>query len=100
MPEQSKPPVLRFDRVSVSFDGETVLFEVSFQAFESESRVILGAAGSGKTVLLKTAMGLVKPDSGKVFVFEKDISAMREQELFANRGPGPHHRTYHHGAAH
>src|SRR5947209_2200148 len=85
MPEQSKPPVLRFDRVSVSFDGETVLFEVSFQAFESESRVILGAAGSGKTVLLKTAMGLVKPDSGKVFVFEKDISAMREQELFAIR---------------
>jgi phospholipid/cholesterol/gamma-HCH transport system ATP-binding protein len=85
MPEESHPPVLRFDDVTVSFDGVEVLSGLSFAAFESESRVILGAAGSGKTVLLKTAMGLVKPDSGKVYVFDKDISIMREQELFAIR---------------
>ena len=58
------------------------LSDVSFEAYEGETRVILGAAGSGKTVLLKTAMGLVKPDSGKVFVFGQDITAMTEQELF------------------
>ncbi|HXB66642.1 MAG TPA: ATP-binding cassette domain-containing protein [Candidatus Acidoferrales bacterium] len=95
MPEESNPqivkqpvvnqPVLRFDDVTVSFDGEVVLAGVSFAASESESRVILGAAGSGKTVLLKTAMGLVKPDSGKVYVFGKDIGKMKEQELFAIR---------------
>jgi len=85
MPEESQPAVLRFDDVTVSFDGVEVLSAVSFAAFESESRVILGAAGSGKTVLLKTAMGLVKPDSGKVYVFGKDISAMKEQELFTIR---------------
>ena len=56
--------------------------DISFEAFEGESRIILGAAGSGKTVLLKTAMGLTKPDSGKVFVFGQDISAMPEKELF------------------
>ena len=52
--------VLRFENVSVSFDGEPALRDVSFESREGESRVILGAAGSGKTVLLKTAMGLVR----------------------------------------
>jgi phospholipid/cholesterol/gamma-HCH transport system ATP-binding protein len=74
--------VLRFENVTVSFDGETALRDVSFSAREGESRVILGAAGSGKTVILKTAMGLVKPDSGKVLVFDRDISQLREKELF------------------
>jgi phospholipid/cholesterol/gamma-HCH transport system ATP-binding protein len=85
MPDQSHSSVLRFDDVTVSFDGVEVLSGLSFAASEGESRVILGAAGSGKTVLLKTAMGLVKPDSGKVYVFGKDIGTMRERELFAIR---------------
>ena len=74
--------VLRFENVSVSFDGEMALNDISFTAYEGESRVILGAAGSGKTVLLKTAMGLVKPESGKVLVFDRDISTMTEHALF------------------
>ncbi len=52
---------------------------------KSEARVILGAAGSGKTVLLKTAMGLVRPDSGKVFAFGKDLTTLRETQLFEIR---------------
>ncbi len=78
-------PVLRFDHVSVSFDGTPALEDVSFQACEGESRVIMGATGSGKTVLLKTALGLQRPDSGTVYVFGKDISRMRERELFEVR---------------
>ena len=74
--------VLRFENVSVSFDGEMALRDISFAAYEGETRIILGAAGSGKTVLLKTAMGLTKPDSGKVFVFGQDISTMSEKKLF------------------
>jgi len=85
MPEESKSPALRFEDVSVSFDEVKALSNVSFIVLENESRVILGAAGSGKTILLKTAMGLVKPDTGKVSVFGKDISAMTELELFAIR---------------
>src|SRR5579875_2557457 len=80
MPEAPEP-VLRFDDVSVSFDGVPALSHVSFQAFEGESRIILGAAGSGKTVLLKTALGLIRPDSGRVYVFGNDITGMREREL-------------------
>jgi phospholipid/cholesterol/gamma-HCH transport system ATP-binding protein len=85
MTQESRPSVLCFDDVSVSFDGEPALRDISFEAFEAESCVILGAAGSGKTVLLKTAMGLVKPDSGRVLVFNEDITRMSEQRLFEVR---------------
>jgi len=85
MPNDAKPSILRFEGVSVAFDGVPALRDISFEAFEGESWVILGAAGSGKTVLLKTALGLVKPDSGKVFVFGQDISRMRESALFEVR---------------
>jgi phospholipid/cholesterol/gamma-HCH transport system ATP-binding protein len=81
-PADSKPPILRFEHVNVSFEGVEALRDLNFEAREGESRVILGAAGSGKTVLLKTALGLVRPDSGKVFVFGRDISGMQEHELF------------------
>jgi phospholipid/cholesterol/gamma-HCH transport system ATP-binding protein len=84
-PAESKPSILRFEHVNVSFEGVEALRDLSFEASEGESRVILGAAGSGKTVLLKTALGLARPDSGKVLVFGRDISSMSEQELFGIR---------------
>ncbi|MBZ5624308.1 MAG: ATP-binding cassette domain-containing protein [Acidobacteriia bacterium] len=85
MPEDSRHSIIRFEHVTVSFEGDMALQDLSFEAFEGESRVILGAAGSGKTVLLKTALGLVKPDSGKVYAFGRDLTAMRERELFEMR---------------
>jgi phospholipid/cholesterol/gamma-HCH transport system ATP-binding protein len=85
MTSEPHPTVLRFEDVSVSFDGEPALRDVSFEAREAESCIILGAAGSGKTVLLKTAMGLVRPNSGRVFVFGEDIARMPEEPLFEIR---------------
>ena len=84
MPDAPQP-ILRFENVTVAFDELQVLRDISFEAREGESRVILGAAGSGKTVLLKTALGLVKPTSGKVYAFGRDLTAMRERELFEIR---------------
>ena len=84
-PAESKPSILRFEHVNVFFDDTEALCDLTFEAREGESRVILGAAGSGKTVLLKTALGLVRPDSGKVLVFGRDIAGMREQDLFQVR---------------
>jgi phospholipid/cholesterol/gamma-HCH transport system ATP-binding protein len=81
MAEQTSP-VLRFEHVTVRFEDVTALEDVSFSAFEGEARVVLGSAGSGKTVLLKAALGLVKPDQGRVFVFDEDISRMSEARLF------------------
>ena len=49
-------------------------------------RILLGPAGVGKSVLLKLTNGLLRPDSGRIFVFGKEISAMREQDLFEIRG--------------
>ena len=85
MSTPSGQPVLRFDGVTVSFGDETALADVSFEAFEGESRIILGAASSGKTVLLKAALGLVRPVSGRVYAFGRDITAMRERGLFEIR---------------
>src|SRR5690348_5995028 len=79
------PSILRFENVTVAFEDTVALKGVSFEAREGESRVILGAAGSGKTVLLKTALGLIKPDSGNVFVFGKDLTKLGERELFEIR---------------
>jgi phospholipid/cholesterol/gamma-HCH transport system ATP-binding protein len=81
MPEAAQP-ILRFDKVTVAFEDTAVLSNISFEARERESRVILGAAGSGKTVLLKAALGLVKPVSGKVYAFGRDLTTLGEREMF------------------
>lgn len=86
MPGEAQDAVLRFERVTVAFDGEVALADVSFSAHEGETRVIFGSAGSGKTVLLKTALGLLTPRSGKVWAFGKEISGLSEHELFEIRG--------------
>jgi phospholipid/cholesterol/gamma-HCH transport system ATP-binding protein len=82
MEEDKRQSVLRFEHVSVAFDGLVAVDDVSFDAREGETRVILGAAGSGKTVLLKTALGLQKPTSGRVLVFGQDIGRLNEKQLF------------------
>jgi len=78
-------PILRFDRVTVEFDDGPVIEDVSFTMVPGECRVILGAAGSGKTVLLKTALGLVRPIQGRVYLFGEDITEATEKRLFEIR---------------
>jgi phospholipid/cholesterol/gamma-HCH transport system ATP-binding protein len=82
MAENNAKSILRFEHVNVFFEGVLALEDLSFEVCEGEARIILGAAASGKTVLLKTAMGLVRPDSGSVYVFGKDITRLTEQQLF------------------
>jgi phospholipid/cholesterol/gamma-HCH transport system ATP-binding protein len=78
--------LLRFENVSVVFDDEVrALDKLSFEVKEGETRIILGAAGSGKTVLLKTAMGLNRATEGKVFLFGQEVTHLPEVELFGIR---------------
>jgi phospholipid/cholesterol/gamma-HCH transport system ATP-binding protein len=77
--------ILRFDDVSLHFDATAALDHVSFEVHPGQTYVVLGAAGSGKTILLKVAVGLVRPDSGHVWLFGQEITRLREQDLFDMR---------------
>ena len=78
-------PVLDFSSVSISFPGNAVLEDVTFQVAPRETRVLLGPAGVGKSVLLKLANGLLRPDIGSIHLFGHEISEMPERELFPLR---------------
>jgi phospholipid/cholesterol/gamma-HCH transport system ATP-binding protein len=78
-------PVLEFRDVSISFPGNSVLEDVTFKVAPNETRVLLGPAGVGKSVLLKLANGLLCPDGGSVHLFGQEISQMPERDLFALR---------------
>src|SRR5665213_1623099 len=78
-------PVVEFRHVSIAFDGPDVLKDVSFKVAHDETRILLGPAGVGKSVLLKLAMGLQRPDRGQVLLFGEGISRMPENQLFPLR---------------
>lgn len=83
--ENSTAPVVVFEGVSITFDVKPVLEDISFRVQRGETRVILGPAGCGKSVLMKLANGLVCPDRGSIEVFGQDITKMRERDLYALR---------------
>jgi phospholipid/cholesterol/gamma-HCH transport system ATP-binding protein len=76
---------ITFEDVHLSFEDNAILQGVSFHLRRAETKILLGIAGSGKSTILKLALGLIKPDSGKIFVLGEEVSAMPEQELFALR---------------
>jgi phospholipid/cholesterol/gamma-HCH transport system ATP-binding protein len=77
--------ILRFEDVSLHFGETPALVHVSFEMGPGETRVVLGAAGSGKTMLLKTAIGLERVDSGHIYLFGQDVTMLKESELFELR---------------
>jgi phospholipid/cholesterol/gamma-HCH transport system ATP-binding protein len=71
-----------FEDVSIGFEDLAVLNGVSFELKRGETKVIMGVAGSGKSTILKLCLGLLKPDSGHIYVLGHDITTMTEEELF------------------
>jgi phospholipid/cholesterol/gamma-HCH transport system ATP-binding protein len=71
-----------FEDVSLSFEDLHVLDKVSFELKRGETKVMLGVAGSGKSTILKLCLGLLRPDSGHIYVLGHDVTAMTEEELF------------------
>ncbi len=78
-------PVVAFSNVSVGFDDKSVLHDITFSLAPGETRILLGPAGVGKSVLLKMVNGLVRPDRGSIQLFGQEISDMPEESLFALR---------------
>ena len=78
-------PVVALRGVSVDFDGPPVLEDISFSVAPGETRVLLGPAGVGKSVLLKLIIGLLRPRKGTIQLFGEDISRLPEEKLFPLR---------------
>src|SRR6202163_3436902 len=76
---------IEFDNVSIAFDEKVVLDGISFQLARGETKAVFGVAGSGKSTLLKLAMGLLRPDSGRISVLGEEVPRMSEPELFELR---------------
>jgi phospholipid/cholesterol/gamma-HCH transport system ATP-binding protein len=74
-------PLIRFQNVSIGFDDAEILRDISFEVQPGETTIILGESGSGKTVLLKLAAGLLRPSSGRVVIMGHDLVDMKEVEL-------------------
>lgn len=81
----SDTPAVEFRNVSISFDDNRVLDDISFQLKQGQMICITGVSGSGKSVLLRLALGLLSPDEGEVFVEGRAIGRLDEQALLALR---------------
>src|SRR6516165_772087 len=74
-----------FDHVSFAFDEHVVLRDLNFEVRQGRMKILLGASGSGKSVVLKLILGLLRPDSGAIFVNEQRIDCLVERDLLRVR---------------
>lgn len=75
-----------FDDVYLSFEDQQVLSGVSFQLPFGETKALFGVAGSGKSTILKLALGLLSPDAGRITVLGNEVTSLPEEQLFPLRG--------------
>jgi phospholipid/cholesterol/gamma-HCH transport system ATP-binding protein len=80
MSAQTQPAVV-FDHVSKAFGTKQVLRDISFEIPAGEALCILGRSGTGKSVTLKLLMALIKPDQGKIWVEQDEITRLKEEGL-------------------
>ncbi len=86
--ESMQPPsrsAIVFEDVYLSFEDNEVLRGVSFQLAYGETKALFGVAGSGKSTILKLALGLLAPDSGRITVLENELTELRDEVLFPMR---------------
>lgn len=76
------PYTIVFEDVGLAFEDNTVLDGVSFQLERGATKALFGVAGAGKSTILKLALGLMKPDSGRIWVLGQEVTRLREEDLF------------------
>jgi phospholipid/cholesterol/gamma-HCH transport system ATP-binding protein len=86
-PQRSAPSAtaLEFRNVSLSFDEHLLLDRINFTVPRGAMRILIGPSNCGKSTIIKLAIGLLRPDSGQVFLLDKEISAEPEEKLFTLR---------------
>jgi len=72
---------IRFENITKSFGDKTILNDVSFEVSTGEILFILGKSGMGKSVTLKHMVGVMKPNSGRVFVDQAEVTALNDEGL-------------------
>jgi phospholipid/cholesterol/gamma-HCH transport system ATP-binding protein len=82
---ESSAPAIVFEDVKLSFGDNDVLRGISFRLNRGETKALFGVAGSGKSLILKLALGLIQPGSGRIIVLGEDVTQMREEDLFMLR---------------
>ncbi|MFD2872880.1 ABC transporter ATP-binding protein [Mucilaginibacter ximonensis] len=78
---EAREPVIIVEHLYKGFGKNKVLKDFSLTVHANENVVVLGKSGSGKSVLIKCIIGLLKPDRGRIKVFGKDIPDLSEEEL-------------------
>ena len=78
-------PILAMKNVVKYYGDAPILNGISFALFRGETKIIIGASGSGKSTILKLIIGLDKPDEGQIFVEGEDISKFNERRLVSVR---------------
>ena len=81
----ASPAAVEFEHVSLAFDDHIVLNDLSFTIPRGSMRILLGASGAGKTLILKLILGLLRPDSGTIRVHERSLNELDEVELLKMR---------------
>jgi phospholipid/cholesterol/gamma-HCH transport system ATP-binding protein len=84
--ERPSGSAIVFEDVHLAFEENEVLRGVSFHLPFGETKALFGVAGSGKSTILKLALGLLPPDSGRITVLGNEVTQMREQDLLPMRG--------------
>ena len=82
---EAHAPVVLFDRVWLAFDEKVILKDVTFSVRSGHTKIFLGASGAGKSTILKLMLGLLKPDSGTVWVLGHRVDMMSESQLMGVR---------------
>ena len=79
------PAAVVFEKVSLAFDDNVVLRDLSFTVPKGSMRILLGASGAGKSLILKLILGLFRPDAGRIIVDGMPVTEMPEVELLKMR---------------
>ncbi|HQU84355.1 MAG TPA: ATP-binding cassette domain-containing protein [Pyrinomonadaceae bacterium] len=78
-------PAIEFRDVELFFDDRIILNKISFTVRRGETKVVLGGSGGGKSTIIKLILGLLKPDSGQIFIDGEDITEFEEADLMRVR---------------
>lgn len=78
-------PTVKVENVSLALEGKVVLQNISFEAHSGDTTVILGVTGTGKSLLLKMLVGLIRPDSGRIFIEGRKVDYLDESQLYSIR---------------